>query len=154
MARATACSTASNLVVRPGEKVGIVGPSGAGKTTLANLILRLYDLEGGRILIDGQDISAVTQNSLRGQIGVVSQDTALFHRSLRDNIGSASPTRRTPRSSPPPARPRRTSSSLELQDNAGRPATTPSSASAASSCRAASASAWRSRASSSRTRRS
>ncbi|TGR73749.1 ATP-binding cassette domain-containing protein, partial [Mesorhizobium sp. M2D.F.Ca.ET.223.01.1.1] len=55
-------------------------------TTLANLILRLYDLEGGRILIDRQDIAHVTQNSLRGNIGVVSQDTALFHRSLRDNI--------------------------------------------------------------------
>ncbi|WP_292088900.1 ABC transporter ATP-binding protein, partial [Mesorhizobium sp.] len=75
-----------DLVVRPGEKVGLVGPSGAGKTTLANLILRLYDLEGGRILIDGQDIARVTQNSLRANIGVVSQDTALFHRSLRDNI--------------------------------------------------------------------
>ena len=75
-----------DLVVRPGEKVGLVGPSGAGKTTLANLILRLYDLEGGKILIDGQDIAEVTQNSLRANIGVVSQDTALFHRSLRDNI--------------------------------------------------------------------
>jgi ATP-binding cassette subfamily B multidrug efflux pump len=75
-----------DLVVRPGEKVGLVGPSGAGKTTLANLILRLYDLEGGKILIDGQDIAGVTQNSLRGNVGVVSQDTALFHRSLRDNI--------------------------------------------------------------------
>ncbi|MDX8447860.1 ABC transporter ATP-binding protein [Mesorhizobium captivum] len=75
-----------DLVVRPGEKVGLVGPSGAGKTTLANLILRLYDLEGGKILIDGQDIAKATQNSLRANIGVVSQDTALFHRSLRDNI--------------------------------------------------------------------
>lgn len=75
-----------NLEVRPGEKVGLVGPSGAGKTTLVNLILRLYDLEGGRIEIDGQDISAVTQNSLRSNIAVVSQETALFHRSLRDNI--------------------------------------------------------------------
>jgi ATP-binding cassette subfamily B multidrug efflux pump len=75
-----------SLTVRPGEKVGLVGPSGAGKTTLANLILRLYDLESGAILIDGQDISKVTQNSLRANIGVVSQETALFHRSLRDNI--------------------------------------------------------------------
>ncbi|EBU7498177.1 ABC transporter ATP-binding protein, partial [Salmonella enterica subsp. enterica serovar Typhi] len=74
------------LDIKPGEKVGLVGPSGAGKTTLVNLILRLYDLEGGRIEIDGQDIAGVTQDSLRGQIGVVSQDTALFHRSLRDNI--------------------------------------------------------------------
>jgi len=75
-----------DLVVLPGEKVGLIGPSGAGKTTLANLMLRLYDLEGGVIRIDGQDISKVTQDSLRANIGVVSQDTALFHRSLRDNI--------------------------------------------------------------------
>jgi ATP-binding cassette subfamily B multidrug efflux pump len=75
-----------DLVVRPGEKVGLVGPSGAGKTTLVNLILRLYDLESGKITIDGQDVAKVTQDSLRGNIGVVSQDTALFHRSLRDNI--------------------------------------------------------------------
>jgi ATP-binding cassette subfamily B multidrug efflux pump len=80
-----------DLVVRPGEKVGLVGPSGAGKTTLVNLILRLYDLEGGEIRIDGQDVAAVTQNSLRGSIGVVSQDTALFHRSLRDNIKLGKP---------------------------------------------------------------
>ena len=74
------------LLVRPGEKVGIVGRSGAGKSTLVNLLLRFYDLEGGRILIDGHDISAVTQESLRAQIGMVSQDTALLHRSIRDNI--------------------------------------------------------------------
>jgi len=80
-----------NLTIRPGEKVGLVGPSGAGKTTLVNLILRLYDLEGGAIRIDGQDISAVTQTSLRAAIGVVSQDTALFHRSLRDNIRLGKP---------------------------------------------------------------
>ena len=80
-----------DLVVKPGEKVGLVGPSGAGKTTLVNLMLRLYDLEGGRILIDGQDVSTVTQNSLRANIGVVSQDTALFHRSLRDNIKLGKP---------------------------------------------------------------
>ncbi|TCL74749.1 ABC transporter ATP-binding protein [Rhizobium sp. BK251] len=75
-----------SLAIRPGEKVGIVGRSGAGKSTLVNLLLRFYDLEGGRILIDGQDISAVTQESLRAQIGMVSQDTALLHRSIRDNI--------------------------------------------------------------------
>jgi len=80
-----------DLTIRPGEKVGLVGPSGAGKTTLVNLILRLYDLEGGEIRIDGQDVAKITQTSLRGAIGVVSQDTALFHRSLRDNIRLGKP---------------------------------------------------------------
>ncbi|WP_437881071.1 ABC transporter ATP-binding protein [Pseudomonas sp. LRF_L74] len=75
-----------DLHVRPGEKIGLVGPSGAGKSTLVNLLLRLYDLEGGRILIDGQDIAAVTQDSLRAQIGMVTQDTSLLHRSIRDNL--------------------------------------------------------------------
>jgi ATP-binding cassette, subfamily B, multidrug efflux pump len=74
------------LTVRPGEKVGIVGRSGAGKSTLVNLLLRFYDLERGRILIDGQDIAAVTQDSLRANIGMVTQDTSLLHRSVRDNI--------------------------------------------------------------------
>lgn len=75
-----------NLTVRAGEKIGLVGPSGAGKTTLVNVLLRLYDLEGGHIRIDGQDISQVTQESLRAQIGVVTQDTSLLHRSVRDNL--------------------------------------------------------------------
>jgi ATP-binding cassette subfamily B multidrug efflux pump len=75
-----------NLSVRAGEKIGLVGPSGAGKTTLVNVLLRLYDLEGGHIRIDGQDISQVTQESLRAQIGVVTQDTSLLHRSIRDNL--------------------------------------------------------------------
>ena len=75
-----------SLTVKPGEKVGIVGRSGAGKSTLVNLLLRFYDLESGRILIDGQDIGAVTQDSLRAQIGMVTQDTSLLHRSVRDNI--------------------------------------------------------------------
>ncbi len=75
-----------SLTVKPGERVGIVGRSGAGKSTLAHLLLRFHDLEGGRILIDGQDISGVTQDSLRAQIGMVTQDTALLHRSLRDNV--------------------------------------------------------------------
>jgi ATP-binding cassette subfamily B multidrug efflux pump len=75
-----------SLVVEAGEKVGLVGPSGAGKSTLVNLLLRFYDLEGGRILIDGQDIAAVTQDSLRAAIGMVTQDTSLLHRSVRDNI--------------------------------------------------------------------
>ncbi|MBB3978992.1 ATP-binding cassette subfamily B multidrug efflux pump [Rhizobium azooxidifex] len=75
-----------SLTIRPGEKVGIVGRSGAGKSTLVNLLLRFYELEGGRILVAGQDIAAVTQESLRANIGMVSQDTALLHRSIRDNI--------------------------------------------------------------------
>ncbi len=75
-----------DLTVSPGEKIGLVGPSGAGKSTLVNLLLRLYDLEGGRILIDGQDIAHVTQESLRAQIGMVTQDTSLLHRSIRDNL--------------------------------------------------------------------
>ncbi|SEK66451.1 ATP-binding cassette, subfamily B, multidrug efflux pump [Pseudoxanthomonas sp. GM95] len=75
-----------DLTVQAGEKIGLVGPSGAGKSTLVNVLLRLYDLEAGRILVDGQDIAGVTQDSLRGQIGVVTQDTSLLHRSILDNL--------------------------------------------------------------------
>jgi ATP-binding cassette subfamily B multidrug efflux pump len=75
-----------DLAVRAGEKIGVVGPSGAGKSTLVNVLLRLYDLEAGRILIDGQDIARCSQESLRSQIGVVTQDTSLLHRSIRDNL--------------------------------------------------------------------
>jgi len=75
-----------SLRVAPGEKVGLVGRSGAGKSTLVSLLLRFYDLDGGRVLIDGQDISLVTQDSLRAQIGMVTQDTSLLHRSVMDNI--------------------------------------------------------------------
>ncbi len=74
------------LTIKPGEKIGLVGRSGAGKSTLVNLLLRFYDLESGRILIDGQDIAAATQTSLRQQIGMVTQDTSLLHRSVRENI--------------------------------------------------------------------
>jgi ATP-binding cassette subfamily B multidrug efflux pump len=74
------------LTVKPGEKIGIVGRSGAGKSTVVNLLLRFFDLEGGRIRIDGQDIANVTQESLRSQISVVTQDTSLLHRSIRENI--------------------------------------------------------------------
>ncbi len=79
------------LEVKPGERVGVVGRSGAGKTTLMNLLLRFYDLEGGRITIDGVDISTVTQDSLRAAIGVVTQETSLLHRSIRDNIAYGRP---------------------------------------------------------------
>jgi len=75
-----------DLVIRPGEKIGLVGRSGAGKSTVVNLLLRLYDVQGGRILIDGQDIAGVSQESLRRQVGMVTQDTSLLHRSVRDNI--------------------------------------------------------------------
>jgi ATP-binding cassette subfamily B multidrug efflux pump len=74
------------LTVEPGEKIGLIGRSGAGKSTLVNLLLRFFDLEGGRILIDSQDIATVTQESLRAQICVVTQDTSLLHRSIRENI--------------------------------------------------------------------
>jgi ATP-binding cassette, subfamily B, multidrug efflux pump len=75
-----------SLHIRPGEKIGLVGRSGAGKSTIVNLLLRFYDLQQGRVLIDGQDIAHVTQDSLRAQIGMVTQDTSLLHRSVRDNI--------------------------------------------------------------------
>ena len=79
------------LTVRPGEKIGLVGRSGAGKSTVVNLLLRFFDLEDGRILIDGQDISQATQESLRAQISVVTQDTSLLHRSIRENIRYGKP---------------------------------------------------------------
>ncbi|SFW87204.1 ATP-binding cassette, subfamily B, multidrug efflux pump [Pseudomonas sp. NFACC09-4] len=75
-----------NLTIKPGEKIGLIGPSGAGKSTLVNLLLRLYDVQGGRILIDGQDIAEVSQESLRERIGMITQDTSLLHRSIRDNL--------------------------------------------------------------------
>lgn len=75
-----------NLSIQPGEKVGLVGRSGAGKSTLVNLLLRFYDIESGKIMIDGQDISQVTQESLRQHIAMVTQDTSLLHRSVRENI--------------------------------------------------------------------
>ena len=80
-----------SLSIRPGEKIGLVGRSGAGKTTLTNLLLRFYDAESGRILLDGHDIAHVTQDSLRAQIGVVTQDTSLLHRSIRENIAYGQP---------------------------------------------------------------
>ncbi|WP_171208459.1 MULTISPECIES: ABC transporter ATP-binding protein [unclassified Ruegeria] len=75
-----------NIAIQPGEKIGLIGRSGAGKSTLVKLLLRFYDVESGAILIDGQDIATVTQDSLRSRIGMVQQDSALLHRSVRDNI--------------------------------------------------------------------
>ncbi len=75
-----------SFTIQPGEKIGLVGRSGAGKSTLLKLLLRFYDIEAGQIMIDGQSVSDVTQDSLRGQIGMVQQEGALLHRSIRDNI--------------------------------------------------------------------
>jgi ATP-binding cassette, subfamily B, multidrug efflux pump len=75
-----------SLHIQPGEKIGLVGRSGAGKSTITNILLRFYDVAAGRVLIDGQDIACVTQDSLRAQVGMVTQDTSLLHRSVRDNI--------------------------------------------------------------------
>ncbi len=80
-----------DLHIRPGEKVGLVGRSGAGKSTIVNLLLRFYDRESGRITIDGTDIASVQQDTLRENIGVVTQDTSLLHRSVRDNIAYGRP---------------------------------------------------------------
>ncbi|WPB59433.1 ABC transporter ATP-binding protein [Xylophilus sp. GOD-11R] len=80
-----------DLVVKPGEKIGLVGRSGSGKSTLVNLLLRFYELDSGRILVDGHDIAGVTQDSLRASIGMVTQDTSLLHRSVRDNIAYGRP---------------------------------------------------------------
>jgi ATP-binding cassette subfamily B multidrug efflux pump len=80
-----------DLTVRPGEKIGLVGRSGAGKSTLVNLLLRFHDLDSGRILVDGQDIAQVTQDSLRAHVGMVTQDTSLMHRSVADNIAYGRP---------------------------------------------------------------
>ena len=78
--------TDMDLAIAPGEKIGLIGRSGAGKTTMMNVLLRLYDINKGRVLIDGQDVSQVTQESLRANIAVVTQDTSLLHRTVRENI--------------------------------------------------------------------
>jgi ATP-binding cassette subfamily B multidrug efflux pump len=75
-----------NLTIKPGEKVGLVGCSGVGKSTILKLLLRFYDVESGKIVIDGQNISHVTQDSLRRQTGMVQQDSSLLHLLVRDNI--------------------------------------------------------------------
>ncbi len=136
--------------IRAGERVGLVGRSGSGKTTFVKLVQRLYDVSGGRILIDGQDIATATQQSLRSQIAIVQQEPILFHRSLAENIAYAPARRRAWRRSS-----RRRGSPTRMSSSCGcRKATARWSASAASSCRAASGSGWRWRARSWPTRRS
>ena len=80
-----------SVEIRAGERVGLVGRSGSGKTTFVKLVQRLYDVSGGRVLIDGQDVAKATQQSLRSQIAIVQQDPILFHRSLAENIAYARP---------------------------------------------------------------
>ncbi len=109
-----------SLTVRPGEKVGLVGRSGAGKSTLVNLLLRFYDLEGGSIRIDGQDIAEVSQESLRAQIGMVTQDTSLLHRSILDNIRYGSPAAAYPAAEAAAAQAHADLFIPELEDAAGR----------------------------------
>ena len=144
-----------SLTIAPGEKVGLVGRSGAGKSTLVNLLLRFYDTESGRILIDGQDIAHATQDSLRSQIGLVTQDTSLLHRSIRDNILYGRPDAGEG-AMQEAARQAYAEEFIPVAASTitAAPASMPMSASAAPSCRAASASAWRSPGCCSRTRRS
>jgi ATP-binding cassette, subfamily B, multidrug efflux pump len=108
----------------------MVGRSGAGKSTLVNLLLRFYDVEAGRILIDGQDIADVTQDSLRAQIGMVTQDTSLLHRSVRDNILYGRPDATEDEMIAARKRAEAHDFILDLSDPKGAAATTPMSASA------------------------
>ncbi len=116
-----------SFVAEPGKVTALVGPSGGGKSTILNLILRFYEVDGGAIVIDGQNIAGVSRRSLRGQLAYVGQDVFLFRGSVRDNIAlGRSRCAPRPRSSPPPRRPMRTTSSWP-----SRAATTPRSASTA-----------------------
>ena len=137
-----------SLVAQPGSTVAIVGPTGAGKTTMVNLVMRFYDPQAGRILIDGVDIASVPRGVLRGRIGMVLQDTWLFAGTIRDNIAYGRPDATRSRSSRPRAPPSSTASSTRCPT-----ATTPSSTRTAPTCRPASASWSRSRARSCPTRR-
>jgi ATP-binding cassette subfamily B protein len=91
-----------SLVAEPGNTVAIVGPTGAGKTTLVNLIMRFYELDSGRITLDGVDIASVPRAELRSEIGMVLQDTWLFHGTFRDNIAYGRPDASEARSTPRP----------------------------------------------------
>ncbi len=130
-----------DLTIAPGERVGLVGPSGAGKSTLVNLLLRFYDLEGGYIRIDGHNIAEVTQESLRAHISMVTQDTSLLHRSIRDNIRYGRPQASEWEVRRAAAQAQATEFVEGLEDWNGAAALTPMSGSAGSSCRAGSVSA-------------
>ena len=130
-----------NLTIPPGQKVGLIGRSGAGKSTLVNLLLRFYDLKSGEILIDGQDISRVTQRSLRRHIAVVTQDNTCFIAPSRRTSAMAAPRPATRRWSTPRSAPTPTISSWSCTTRTAAPATAPRSANGASNCPAASASA-------------
>ena len=138
-----------SFLAEPGKVTALVGPSGGGKSTILNLILRFYEVDGGVIAIDGQNIAAVSRRSLRSQVAYVGQDVFLFRGTVRENIALGRPARPRPRSSRPPERPTRTTSSW-----LSRAAMTPRSASTARRSPAGSASASRWRAPCSRTRRS
>ena len=138
-----------NLAIRPGETIALVGPSGGGKSTTCSLLPRFYDVDAGSIVIDGQDVRAVTQESLRRAIGLVQQDVYLFDGTIRENIAYGRPDATTPRST------RRRAARTSTTSSARCPrVTTPWWASAAAACLAARSSALPSRASSSRTPRS
>jgi ATP-binding cassette subfamily B protein len=138
-----------DLIIEPGEMIGLVGHSGSGKSTLVNLICRFYDVTEGAVFIDGVDVRSVPVAEFRQHIGLVLQEPFLFFGTIAENIAYGKPNASAPRSSPPPAPPTPTSSSC-----ACRTATTRWSANAARACPAASASASRSPAPCSSTRRS
>ena len=139
-----------SFTVRAGQMVAIVGRSGAGKTTLVNLLPRFYDVTGGSIAIDGQDIRSVTLRSLRDQIGIVTQDTVLFD----DTIATQHRLRLAGRDASRKSRRPRAPRTPTISSSTCRRGTTRPSASAASGCRAGNGSGWRLRVRSSRTRRS
>jgi ATP-binding cassette subfamily B multidrug efflux pump len=136
-----------SIHIRPGEKIGLVGRSGAGKSTIVSLLLRFYDVERGRVLIDEQNVAEVAQDSLRAQVGMVTQDTSLLHRSVRDNILYGRPDADDDADGGGCAAREAHDFIQGLTDPAGRWRTTHTWASEASSCRAGSASGSQSHAS-------